>query len=198
MAASGSGCWWGRRSTKVLRQELRAWGAEGVRLLPITWEQTWETGLKMGGWARNIAVNTRSCRIACDWARSDSSQCRITKLKVALIGIHPCIYQSLVLLIAGVRKILRDYLTICGLACLAECNNTFPEQTVLSVFAPHKKATSSSELWLSHKEQHMVTPIVSASAEQRSRCHRHLGNFSVWEHILSVWVRTNAQSHSHK
>lgn len=66
----------------------------------------------------------------------------------------------------GQKNVLIVHLTICGLAALAKCI-VFPEQTVLFVFLTQKRAISSSELWLRHKEQHMVTPIVSASAEQR-------------------------------
>lgn len=45
----------------------------------------------------------------------------------------------------GQKNVLKVHLIICGLASLAECN-VFPEQTVLSVFSPPKRAAASCGL----------------------------------------------------
>lgn len=46
----------------------------------------------------------------------------------------------------GRNNVLTVHLTICGLSSSAERSNVFPEQTVLSVFSPQKRAAASCGL----------------------------------------------------
>lgn len=137
MSAGGWGCWCGHRGGEVLRQELCAQELKGqvaahnLRADKVNYSGGGRTGKKCRFYILNY-------RIAGDGARSDYLPHWIKKLKTALIRIRSGSYQPLVLLITGVRKTYLQFLILCGLASLADCNIRFPEQTVFPVFCPQK------------------------------------------------------------
>lgn len=110
MSAGGRGCWWGHRGGEVLRQELCAQELKGqVAAHNLRADKVNDSG--GGRTGKKCRFDILNYRIAGDGARSDYLQHWIKKLKAALIRIHNCIYQSLVLLITGARKTYLEFIS---------------------------------------------------------------------------------------
>lgn len=100
----------------------------------------------------------------------------------------------------GQKNVLKVHITICGLASLAECNNVFPEQTVLSVFSPPKRAAASCGLdirsstwWLPLFQLLLSSACIDTDAQAIFWC-GSIFRLSGFEWMLEATVTNNTVS----
>lgn len=184
--------WWkgdvgGATGGEVLRQELCAQERKGqvaahnLRADKVNYSGVGRTDKKCRFYILNY-------RIAGDGARSEYLQQWIKKLKAALIRIHPCIHQSLVLLIAGARITCSQFISpsVLWLLWLSAAPGFLSK--LCSV--PRK---GHRELWLRREEQPVVAPLSQALPQPCS------GDADTWvvfpcARVSSLWVQTKPWS----
>lgn len=193
MSAGGRGCWWGHRGGEVLRQELCAQELKGqVAAHNLRADRVNYSG--GGRTDKKCSFHILNYRIAGDWDRSDYLQRWIKKLKAALMRIHLCIYQSLVLLITGVRKMYLQFISPSVVWLLWPSATTCFLSKLFSLYSIPKKG--HSELWLRREEQPVVTPLSQPLPEPCSCWHRHSGCVSTWECFVPLGSNNRSKPRS--